>query len=134
MQRRELYTASGFIGGSAKSGYILSHMARGTFDIRKMKTEPSEDIKKRFPAPVAPIATKKTKQPIKDDIEDDYDVVSQKLQQLIFITPTDKIVKALAKCGYKGRINPNKMLMVMQIMQNMNTISKLKELIHELQK
>ena len=62
--------------------------------------------------------------------DDDYDKVSAKLQQLIFITPNDKIKQALIKQNFKGRMNTNKIMLNMQLLQTFNTVQKIKDLIN----
>ena len=74
--------------------------------------------------------TTTTKTTIK--VEDSFDSLSGKLQQLIYITPIDKIKSALIKLNYKGRIPTNKLMLNMQLLQNFNTSDKIKELINEL--
>ena len=69
----------------------------------------------------------KIKQP-----EDDFDAISQKLQQLIVVTPIKDIQKALLKLNFKGRMQTNKILLSMQLLQNFNTIEKMKNLISSL--
>ena len=73
------------------------------------------------------------KKDIIKDKDDDFDIVSQKLQQLIYITPIDKIKKSLIKMNFKGRIQTNKMLLNMQLGQQFNTIDQMKQLIKLLQ-
>ena len=69
----------------------------------------------------------KEKQP-----EDDFDAISNKLQQLILVTPIKDIQKALLKLNFKGRMQTNKILLNMQLLQNFNTIEKMKSLINSL--
>jgi hypothetical protein len=64
--------------------------------------------------------------------EEDPDIISAQLQQLIYITPFDKIRKALVDLKYKGRMNNNKVLLALQLLQNFNTIDKQKQLINKL--
>ena len=73
------------------------------------------------------------KKDIIKDKDDDFDLVSQKLQQLIYITPIDKIKKSLIKMNFKGRIQTNKMLLNIQLGQQFNTIDQMKQLIKLLQ-
>ena len=73
------------------------------------------------------------KKDIIKDKDDDFDIVSQKLQQLIYITPIDKIKKSLIKMNFKGRLQTNKMLLNMQLGQQFNTIDQMKQLIKLLQ-
>ncbi len=63
---------------------------------------------------------------------DDFDAISQKLQQLIIVTPIKDIQKALLKLNFKGRMQTNKILLSMQLLQNFNTIEKMKSLINSL--
>ena len=54
----------------------------------------------------------------------DLDVVSRELQNLIYITSSDKIAKILNKLNFKGKLQSNKILQGMQIIQNFNTVEK----------
>ena len=73
------------------------------------------------------------KKDIIKDKDDDFDIVSQKLQQLIYITPIDKIKKSLIKMNFKGHLQTNKMLLNIQLGQQFNTIDQMKQLIKLLQ-
>ena len=61
------------------------------------------------------------------------DIISMKLQHLIYITPTNKISNILSKMNFKGKLKSNKILLSQQILQNFNTIEKMKELILKLE-
>lgn len=63
--------------------------------------------------------------------EEDPDIISGELQKLIYITSLDKIKKALVDINFKGRMNTNKVLLNMQLLQNLD-INKQKELINKL--
>ena len=65
--------------------------------------------------------------------EENYDSISGKLQHLLFIKGIDKTKKALIKLKYNGRLHTNPMLRTAQIVQNFNTIPKMKQLIKELE-
>ncbi len=70
----------------------------------------------------------------KADDEDDLDEISHKLQQLIMLTPTNDILKALEKLNFKGKVQShNKMILSLQLVQNFNTIEKMKSLINVLE-
>jgi len=73
------------------------------------------------------------KKDIVNDKDDDFDLVSQKLQHLIYMSPIDKIKKSLIKMNFKGRIQTNKMLLNIQLGQQFNTIDQMKQLIKLLQ-
>ena len=73
------------------------------------------------------------KKDIIKDKDDDFDIVSQKLQQLIYITPIYKIKKSLIKMNFKGRLQTNKLLLNIQLGQQFNTIDQMKQLIKLLQ-
>ena len=64
--------------------------------------------------------------------EKDFDAISKKLQQLIIVTPIKDIQKALLKLNFKGRMQTNKILLNMQVLQNFNSIEKMKKLINSL--
>jgi len=70
----------------------------------------------------------------KADDEDELDEISHKLQQLIMLTPTNDILKALEKLNFKGKVQShNKMILSLQLVQNFNTIEKMKSLINVLE-
>lgn len=62
--------------------------------------------------------------------EESIDTLSSKLQHLIYTTPIDKIKGALVKMNFKGRMQTNKVMLNMQLQQQINTVSKIKELIN----
>lgn len=111
-------------GSSLASGYISKLLKTGKFDISKMKKEPSKYLKKHY--------HDANNNDDESDNEDNYDNIAMELQQLIFKTPLNDIIKALVICKYKGKLHKNKMLMVMQIMQNINNIQSMKQLINAL--
>jgi len=65
--------------------------------------------------------------------EESIDELSNKLTQKIFISDYPKIVKALNKLNFRGRLQTNKMLLALQISQNFNTKEKIKKLLDELE-
>ena len=65
--------------------------------------------------------------------EESFDDVSGKLQQLLFKSGQSKIIKALKGLNFKGRLQTNPILRVQQILQNFNTIKKMKSVISELE-
>jgi hypothetical protein len=67
-----------------------------------------------------------------EEEEEDYDVLSNELQQLLFSSGQQKIIKALLNLNFKGRLQTNPILRNMQILQNFNTIEKMKTLIKQL--
>jgi len=72
------------------------------------------------------------KEPKKVNNQDDYDNISQELQNKIFLTSTSNLVKVLANLGYKGRLHTNPILKVQQILVNFKTVDKMKELLKAL--
>ena len=66
------------------------------------------------------------------DVEN-IQIISSKLQHLLFIKGIDKTKKALTKLNYNGRLHTNPMLRTARIVQNFNTIPKMKQLIKELE-
>ena len=66
------------------------------------------------------------------DVENIH-IISSKLQHLLFIKGIDKTKKALTKLNYNGKLHTNPMLRTAQIVQNFNTIPKMKQLIKELE-
>ena len=94
----------------------------------KIKKDKREDVKEVVKEVAKEIVKEvKIKQP-----EDDFDTISHKLQQLIIATPIKDIGKALLKLNFKGRMQTNKILLNMQLLQNFNTIEKMKSLINSL--
>ena len=91
----------------------------------RIKKDKKEDVKEVVKEIVKEVV--KEKQP-----EDDFDAISNKLQQLILVTPIKDIQKALLKLNFKGRMQTNKILLNMQLLQNFNTIEKMKSLINSL--
>ena len=88
-------------------------------------------------APRKPRIKKNIKEVVKEVVkekqpEDDFDTISHKLQQLIIATPIKDIGKTLLKLNFKGRMQTNKILLNMQLLQNFNTIEKMKSLINSL--
>jgi len=70
------------------------------------------------------------KEIIKENTEEIlFDNKSSELQQLILITPIEKIQKALNQLNYKGRMQTNKIMLNLQLLQNFNTIEKMQDLI-----
>lgn len=65
---------------------------------------------------------------VKKEPEESEDTISAKLQKLIYTSSIDKIKKSLNDLKYKGRMNTNKVLLNMQLLQNLDT-NKQKELI-----
>jgi hypothetical protein len=63
---------------------------------------------------------------------DNPDIISNELQQLLFVSGTEKIKNALNKLKFKGRLQTNPIMRNMQVLQNFNTVKKMKELIKEL--
>ena len=74
------------------------------------------------------------KKDIVKDKDDDFDTVSQKLQQLIYLSPLSQIQKSLWKMQFKGSIQTNKTLLNLQIMKQFNTVDKMKSLINIIEK
>jgi TATA-binding protein-associated factor Taf7 len=83
------------------------------------------------------IKQKKTKQKKEEDEyeeeeEENPDIISNELQQLLLSSGQQKIVKALLNLNFKGRLQTNPILRTYQILQNFNTVEKMKKLIKEL--
>ena len=85
-----------------------------------------EPIKKEIVKPKKQISNQSSKK------EESFDDVSSKLQQLIYVTPIDTIKKALLKLKFKGRMQTNRVMLNMQLLQNFNNIDSIKELIKAL--
>ena len=74
------------------------------------------------------------KKDIVKDKEDDFDTVSQKLQQLIHLAPLTQTNSALWKMGFRGNQQTNKKLLKRQAMKHSNTVDKMKIMINILEK
>jgi len=93
---------------------------------RNQKQETKGDIK------TIKIKQKKTKQKERENEEENPDIISNELQQLLFMSGQENIIKALSNLNFKGRLQTNPMLRNLQLLQNFNTIEKMKTLIKEL--
>jgi len=99
-------------------------------------TEASKTYKKTQPKPQSKLQSKPPPKPppkVKKE-EEDVDIISNELQQLMYASGNEKIKKALAKLNYKGRFHANPMLRNLQILQNLNSTKQMKDLIKELKK
>jgi len=101
--------------------------------IPENKKEPVEGV---YTAPV--IKTEPKLEPIKkieieQKPEGSYEEVKQKLMMLLMSTPTNILIKALIKLGFKGKLETNPMRKMLQIAQNFKTIYTMQELIDELE-
>jgi hypothetical protein len=59
-------------------------------------------------------------------------MISNELQRLLFVSGNEKIKNALIKLNFKGRLQTNPIMRNMQVLQNFNSVKKMKELIKEL--
>ena len=87
--------------------------------------------KKELELPSTDVEINKNIEATKQD--ENLQIISSKLQHLLFIKGIDKTKKALTKLNYNGRLHTNPMLRTAQIVQNFNTIPKMKQLIKELE-
>jgi hypothetical protein len=104
---------------------------------RKMKEEMKnkEEEPKIFSKIVKVKKQKQKKQKEEEEEEEEEenpDIISNELQRLLFVSGTEKIKNALIKLKFKGRLQSNPIMRNMQVLQNFNTIEKMKELIKEL--
>ena len=91
-----------------------------------------KNISNGYEKKTKPSKTSKAQEPIPKKVEDtvkDFESLSMKLQQKIYLTPIDKIQKALVKLKFKGRMQTNKILLNQQLIQNFNTLEKMKSLL-----
>ena len=72
---------------------------------------------------------KKLEKPKVKKVVESFDVVSSKLQQLLFKTSVKDIKQALINLNFKGRLQTQKILLVQQLLQNFNTVEMMKKLI-----
>ena len=93
---------------------------------RNQKQETKGDIK------TIKIKQKKPKQKERENEEENPDIISNELQQLLFMSGQENIIKALLNLNFKGRLQTNPILRTYQILQNFNTVEKMKKLIKEL--
>lgn len=98
--------------------------------IEKNKKTNVKEINKKLDEIEKKIKQNASKKPEPESIEK----VSSTLQQLLFKSKLDDIRKALVNLKFKGKIQTNPMLRNLQILQNFNTIDKMKSLIKELSK
>ena len=96
------------------------------------KQETKEDIKTIKIKQKKPKQKKETKQKERENEEENPDIISNELQQLLFSSGQKNIIKALLNLNFKGRLQTNPMLRNLQLLQNFNTIEKMKTLIKEL--
>jgi 16S rRNA G966 N2-methylase RsmD len=71
---------------------------------------------------------------VEEVVEENLDTVSNELQKLLYSSGQQKITKSLLNLNFKGKLQSNPILRTMQILQNFNTITKMKSLINELMK
>ncbi len=90
-------------------------------------TEASKTYKKDNETKIIKVKKKKLE-------EEDVDIISNELQKLLFASGNEKIKNALIKLNYKGRLHTNPILRNMQLLQNFNSVKKMKELMKELMK
>ena len=57
-----------------------------------------------------------------EEEEENPDIISNELQQLLFVSGTEKIKNALNKLKLKGRLQTNPIMRNMQVLQNFNTV------------
>ena len=75
--------------------------------------------------------TKEEKENEAIDKQDNPDILTHMLQQAVLSTRDEVIIQALSNLNYRGRLQSNKFLMVRQIIQNFNTMEKLRMIIKE---
>ena len=71
---------------------------------------------------------------VEEVVEENHETVSNELQKLLYSSGQQKIIKALSNLKFKGRLQTSPILRTLQILQNFNTIPKMKSLINELMK
>ena len=104
---------------------------------RKMKEEMKnkEEEPKIFSKKVKKQKQKKLKEEEEkedEEEEENPDIISNELQRLLFVSGNEKIKNALIKLNFKGRLQTNPIMRNMQVLQNFNSVKKMKELIKEL--
>jgi hypothetical protein len=95
--------------------------------------KPLEKQEKKGDIKTIKIKKQKAKKEIEyEEEEENPDIISNELQQLLLSSGQQKIVKALLNLNFKGRLQTNPILRTYQILQNFNTVEKMKKLIKEL--
>ena len=89
---------------------------------RNQKQETKGDIKTIKIKQKKPKQKKETKQKERENEEENPDIISNELQQLLFMSGQENIIKALLNLNFKGRLQTNPMLRNMQLLQNFNTV------------
>jgi len=110
---------------------------KGLYNMSKIKQEfvgidAYQKVLRAERAKVKPEVKEEAKAKNKSDLEKDlenFDIVSGKFQQLLFKTPIADIKKALIKLNFKGKLQTQKILLVQQLLQNFDTVKKMKQLI-----
>ena len=67
-----------------------------------------------------------------EEEEENPDIISNELQRLLFVSGTEKIKNAFIKLKFKGRLQTNPIMKNMQMLQNFNTVEKMKEIIKKI--
>jgi hypothetical protein len=95
--------------------------------------KPLEKQEKKGDIKTIKIKKQKAKKEIEyEEEEENPDIISNELQQLLLSSGQQKIVKALLNLNFKGRLQTNPILRTYQILQNFDTVEKMKKLIKEL--
>ena len=123
LEREELYKITLNPLHNAVKTFIENESIRKGEEARdeRMRLKAEKNREKAKPEPEPKI--EKVKEP-----EETEDTISANLQKLIYTSSIDKIKKSLNDLKYKGRMNTNKVLLNMQLLQNLDT-KKQKELI-----
>jgi hypothetical protein len=66
----------------------------------------------------------------KDKYDDmSFDQLSQEMQRLVYLTPIDTIADVLRRMNFKGKIQKNKLMLVIQLLQNFKNEEMLRKLL-----
>jgi hypothetical protein len=93
-------------------------------------SEASKTYKKKGLKPT--LKFKIVNEQLPNEVVESFDTISGELQKLLYSSGQQKIIKALTNLKFKGKLQASPILRTMQILQNFNTIPKMKSLINEL--
>jgi len=104
---------------------IKSHSIDGNVETKPKGVKPKKEVMKVEPK----------KEVMKEEEPEifTFDKLSYKLQQILFTAKIDDIINALKTIGFKGKLQSNRMLMNLQIMQNVKSMEQMKKLLELLE-
>jgi hypothetical protein len=109
-----------------KNGTVIikSHPIEGSVETKPKVVKPKKEVMKVEPK----------KEVMKEESEVfTFDKLAYKLQQILITAKIDDIINALKTIGFKGKLQSNRMLMNLQIMQNVKSMEQMKKLLELLE-